>query len=61
MGIYTPSETAEAYFILVNDRDEFWFISQRHVRFALLKATTAHHLPLSDFPGVPELLTGTTV
>ena len=46
LGIYTPSETAEAYFILPNDRDEIWFISQRHVRFGLLQEGTAHHLPL---------------
>ncbi|CAM3622824.1 hypothetical protein DESA109040_18005 [Deinococcus saxicola] len=46
LGVYSPSETAEAYFILPNDRDEIWFISQRHVRFGLLKQTEAHHLPL---------------
>ena len=32
LGLYTPSETAEAYLILSNDRDEIWFISNRHVR-----------------------------
>lgn len=32
LGIHTPSETAEAYLILKNDRDEIWFISNRHVR-----------------------------
>ena len=32
LGIHTPSETAEAWLILKNDRDEMWFISNRHVR-----------------------------
>lgn len=45
LGVYSPSETAEAYFILPNDRDELWFISQRHVRFGTLQQTAAHHLP----------------
>ena len=30
LGIYSPSETGECYFILANDRDETWFISNRH-------------------------------
>lgn len=46
LGIYSPSETAEAYFILPNDRHELWFISQRHVRFGVLEETEAPHLPL---------------
>lgn len=33
-GIYSPSETSESYFILVNDYSEIWFISNRHLRFA---------------------------
>lgn len=32
LGLYTPSETGEAYLILPNDREEMWFISNRHVR-----------------------------
>ena len=32
VGLSTPSETSEAYLILVNDREEIWFISNRHVR-----------------------------
>jgi hypothetical protein len=47
LGIYTPSETAEAYFILPNDRNEIWFISQRHLRFGIIMDTSAHHLPLN--------------
>lgn len=34
LGIYSPSETSEAYFVLSNDRDEVWFISNRHLRIA---------------------------
>lgn len=47
LGVYSPSETSEAYFILPNDRDEMWFISQRHLRFGRLEETSAHHLPVS--------------
>ena len=32
LGIYSPSETGECYYILANDRDETWFISNRHFR-----------------------------
>jgi hypothetical protein len=32
IGVFNPSETAEAYMILVNDQDETWFISNRHLR-----------------------------
>lgn len=32
LGIYSPSETSEAYFVLSNDRDEVWFICNRHLR-----------------------------
>ncbi len=32
LGIYSPSETSECYFVLTNDRNETWFISNRHFR-----------------------------
>lgn len=32
LGLHCPSETSEAYFILCNDRDEVWFISNQHFR-----------------------------
>jgi hypothetical protein len=32
LGIYNPSETSDAYFIFANDRDEIWFICNRHLR-----------------------------
>jgi hypothetical protein len=34
LGVHSPSETSEAYFVLCNDRDEVWFISNRHFRVA---------------------------
>ncbi|WP_309570400.1 hypothetical protein [Deinococcus sp.] len=46
VGVYNPSETSDAYFILPNDREELWFICQRHLRFAGLHDTQAHHLDL---------------
>lgn len=39
VGIYNPSETGECWFTLSNDRDELWFISQRHVRTFLIDRT----------------------
>lgn len=32
VGLHCPSESGEAYLILVNDHDEIWFISNRHLR-----------------------------
>jgi hypothetical protein len=32
LGVHSASETSECYYILVNDRDETWFISNRHLR-----------------------------
>lgn len=32
LGMFNPSETSDAYYILSNDRDETWFICNRHVR-----------------------------
>jgi hypothetical protein len=36
LGLYNPSESSEAYFIFSNDRDETWFICNRHVRLVAL-------------------------
>lgn len=37
LGLYNPSETSDAYFVLCNDRNEMWFICNRHLRaYALL-------------------------
>jgi len=32
LGLHSASETSECYYILANDRDETWFISNRHLR-----------------------------
>ena len=32
LSLYDRSETSDAYFVLSNDRDEIWFICNRHVR-----------------------------
>ena len=32
LGGFNPSETSDAYYILSNDRDEIWFICNRHLR-----------------------------
>jgi hypothetical protein len=37
LGVHSASETSECYLILANERDELWFISNRHVRIAGLK------------------------
>lgn len=33
VGAFNASETSEAYFVLANDSDQLWFISNRHLRF----------------------------
>lgn len=49
LGLYNPSETSDAYFVLSNDRDEIWFICNRHVRsHALLPGVSALRLPIRD-------------
>ena len=49
LGLYNPSETSDAYFILSNDRDEIWFICNRHVRaYTLLPDQTAFRLSIRE-------------
>lgn len=50
LGLHLPSETAEAYFILPNDRSEVWFISNRHLRVVGLLPKGGLHkdLPLDS-------------
>ena len=40
LGIYNPSESGERRLILSNDRDELWYIAQRHVRTRRLLASS---------------------
>ena len=50
LGLYNPSETSDAYFVLSNDRDEVWFICNRHLRtVALLPASDCFRKSLKDF------------
>ena len=45
LGIFNPSETSDAYFVLSNDRDEVWWICNRHLRtHALLPKALEFHL-----------------
>ena len=37
LGAFSLAESGEAYFILANDRDEIWFISNRHLRVQELR------------------------
>lgn len=49
LGIHSPSETSECYFIVVNDRDETWFISNRHFRVVgLFPEKRNLRFPLAD-------------
>lgn len=32
LGCFNPSETSDAYMIMSNDRNEIWFICNRHLR-----------------------------
>ena len=66
LGCHSPSETSEAYFILSNDRDEVWFVSNRHFRtYALLPGTTALRVPRVSGDGtsayVPDVRLGSRI
>ena len=46
LGAFSLSESGDAFFVLSNDRDEIWFISNRHLRtYQLLPGATAFRLP----------------
>lgn len=47
LGCYNPSESSDAYYILSNDRDEIWFICNRHLRtVCLINESSDFRLPL---------------
>jgi hypothetical protein len=49
LGMFNPSETSDAYFILSNDRDELWFICNRHARVVgLLPRCVDLRMPTGD-------------
>lgn len=46
LGLHSASETSEAYLILTNDREELWFISNKHVRaYGLFPGSTQLRFP----------------
>ncbi len=48
LGAFSLSESGEAFFILSNDEDQIWFISNRHLRtHQFLPESTALRFPLS--------------
>lgn len=53
LGMHVPSETAEAYVILRNDRDEIWFISNRHLRVVDVESRVRE--PVSRLDGAIDL------
>lgn len=56
LGMFNPSETSDAYFILANDRNETWFICNRHLRtVAIAPGCTDFRRPLQDFEGLNSL------
>ncbi len=55
LGAFSLSESGEAYFILANDRDEIWFISNRHLRVhQLLPSSREFRLPLPSINGAAD-------
>lgn len=52
IGLHSASETSEAYLILSNDRDELWFISNKHARSLGVAAARAElRVPLDRWSG----------
>ena len=50
LGLYNPSETSDAYFVLSNDRNEVWFICNRHLRtYALIPEEKHFRLTIREF------------
>ena len=50
LGLYNPSETSDAYFVLSNDRNEVWFICNRHLRtYALLPEEKHFRFTIKEF------------
>lgn len=59
MGKSNPSETADAYAILSNDRDEMWFICSRHLR--IVGTQPGRHDARIALAELAELAAGTPV
>ncbi len=51
LGAFSLAESGEAFFILANDRDEIWFISNRHLRVhQLLPGSRDFRRPVGEPP-----------
>jgi hypothetical protein len=49
LGMFNPAETSDAYFIFSNDRDEIWFICNRHMRSVrALPGNTSFRIPIES-------------
>ena len=48
LGIHSPSETSDAYLILSNERDELWFICNRHLRTVTMLDKGPLRLPIAQ-------------
>lgn len=49
LGCFNPAETSDAWMILSNDRQEIWFICNRHLRTVELRGNdTRFTLPLHN-------------
>lgn len=52
LGAFSLSESSEAFFILSNDRNEIWFISNRHLRtYCVRPEARAFRLDLNPSAG----------
>jgi len=50
LGLYNPSATSDAYFVLSNDRNEVWFICNRHLRtYALMPEEKQFRFTIKEF------------
>ncbi|ART78867.1 hypothetical protein [Oceanisphaera avium] len=47
LGVHSPAETSDAYLILSNERDELWFICNRHLRTVVVKEKGPFRLALT--------------
>ena len=49
IGLFNASESSDAFFVLTNDRQEMWFICNRHLRpLGIFAEKTALNLPLKE-------------
>ncbi len=49
LGAFSLSESGEAYFVLSNDRNEIWFISNRHLRtYKIIENSPQFRIAISE-------------